>query len=216
MKTISFFLVVAAFVSLTLSAPIMALPQSDLPEVMPNALPENPQEALPDAPQETQSEALQEALPEMPQVETLPEVTQEVIPEAVAAPPIIEDKWPEAITQKSSLEKHVVGSVSYYSGGVGQDEASEMKQLAKNYPLEIVFVQKDTPKESYIAAVKLQISDAKKNIVLDITTDGPIFLADLPAGKYLITAEFEQMVKINNVKINAKKHQRIVFLWPMQ
>lgn len=110
-------------------------------------------------------------------------------------------------------EKHVVGDVTYVSGGIGKGEVAEMKRLAKNYPLEIVCVQKEDGVEGYIADVKLQISDTKGNLVLDVATDGPFLLADLPKGKYTITAEYNNTIKTNHVTIGGKKHQRLVFAW---
>jgi hypothetical protein len=190
MKTSGFvFVVAAAVASLALSATAMVLPTEDVSET------------------------------------SLPEVVLEPQPEAMpeAAPEPMSDAMHETMMREmkgSSPEKHVVGEVSYISGGVGQDEASEMKQLAKSYPLEIVFVQKANREETdrieeYLAAVKLQIKDAKGSVVLDITTDGPILLADLPSGNYLIAAEYNNVVKTNRIRISAKKHQRVVFLWPM-
>ena len=111
--------------------------------------------------------------------------------------------------------KHTVGDVSYVSGGVGSDEAIEMKRLARSYKLEIVCVQKVEGIDSYITDVKVQISDTKGNAVLDIATDGPILLADLPKGKYTISAENNGVIKTNHVVIGSKKHHRLVFVWPM-
>jgi hypothetical protein len=62
----------------------------------------------------------------------------------------------------------------------------------------------------------LQIKDSKGNVVVDTATEGPFFLADLPFGSYQISAEHEGVIKTNKVKIAAKKHQRIVFLWPRE
>lgn len=111
------------------------------------------------------------------------------------------------------------GGVCYISGGISGDEVSQFKSHAKEYQLEIVFVQKaDTESndriEEYIAGVQLQIKDAKGNLVVDMMTEGPFFLANLPPGKYQVSADHEGVIKHNMVNISAKKHQRIVFLWP--
>jgi len=109
--------------------------------------------------------------------------------------------------------------VCYISGGIGGDEVSQFKSHAREYMLEIVFVQKADAEDSeriegYIAEVQLQIKDAKDNVVVDTMTEGPFFLANLPPGKYQISADYEGVLKHNMVNISAKKHQRIVFLWP--
>ncbi len=110
-------------------------------------------------------------------------------------------------------------AICYISGGISSDEIEQFKSRAKEYLLEIVFVQKTDPQDSdraeeYLAEVQLQIKDSKGNVVVDTLTEGPFFLADLPLGKYQITADHDGVIKTNVVKISAKKHQRIVFLWP--
>jgi len=121
--------------------------------------------------------------------------------------------------QKCLPHKLTPNEVCYISGGISADEVSQFKSHAKEYLLEIVFVQKTDPEENdrieeYLAEVQLQIKDSKGNVVVDTATEGPFFLADLPLGSYKITAEHDGVIKNNAVKIIAKKHQRIVFLWP--
>lgn len=127
----------------------------------------------------------------------------------------------ETNLQKCTPHQKVPDQVCYISGGVDSDEVAEFKLLAKNFLLEAVFVQKadlevNNRIEEYLASVNLQIKDAKGNVVVETTTDGPFFLADLPPGKYQISAEHDGIVKNNSVRVVAKKHQRVVFLWDRQ
>ena len=107
------------------------------------------------------------------------------------------------------------GDVSYLTGGIGSSEAEGMREAAKDYALEIVFVQKLKQLEEFISDVKVQIQDTQKNTVLDIITDGPFLLVNIPNGKYVITAEFNSDTKQQKVNVGAKKHQKIVFWWPI-
>ena len=107
------------------------------------------------------------------------------------------------------------GDVSYLTGGIGRSEAESMREAAKDYALEIVFVQKLKEQEEFIADVKVQIQDTQKNTVLDVTTEGPFLLVNLPNGKYVITAEFNSDTKQQKVNVGAKKHQKVVFWWPI-
>lgn len=72
-------------------------------------------------------------------------------------------------------------------------------------------MQKLKEQEQFISDVKVKIQDAQNNSVLDITTEGPFLLANLPNGKYVITAEFNNLIKRQQVSVNAKKHQKVVF-----
>ncbi len=107
------------------------------------------------------------------------------------------------------------GEVSYLTGGIGSSEAESMRAAAKDYALEIVFVQKLKQLEEFISDVKVKIKDSQKNTVLDVITEGPFLLVNLPNGKYIITAEFNNDTKQQKVNIGAKKHQKIVFWWPI-
>ena len=107
------------------------------------------------------------------------------------------------------------GDVSYLTGGIGILEAESMREAAKDYTLEIVFVQKLKQLEEFISDVKVQIQDTKKNTVLDVITEGPFLLVNLPNGKYVITAEFNSDTKQQKVNVGAKKHQKVVFWWPI-
>lgn len=111
------------------------------------------------------------------------------------------------------LVAHTAGDVTYISGGIGQGEAAKIKQLAKSYPLEIVCVQKVSGTESYIANVKVEIVDAKGNIMLDVVTEGPYLLVNLPRGSYIVSADYNGVVKHSRVSISGK-HKRLVHAWP--
>ena len=107
------------------------------------------------------------------------------------------------------------GDISYLTGGIGSSEAESMKEVAKDYALEIVLVQKLKKQEAFISDVKVQIQDMQKKTVLDVITEGPYLLVNLPNGKYVITAEFHSDIKQQKVNIGAKKHQKVVFWWPI-
>ncbi|MGJ8620853.1 MAG: hypothetical protein ACSHWN_11025 [Methylophilaceae bacterium] len=109
--------------------------------------------------------------------------------------------------------------ISYVSGGVCLDEVELMKSIANKFPLEIVLVEKSdkNEKENYIADVKVVITDVKKeNKFLDVYTEGPYLLVNLPDNRYLITAQYNGINKEYKVNIDNKKHKRIVFLWSAQ
>ncbi len=108
-----------------------------------------------------------------------------------------------------------VNNITYVSGGVGESEATLMKALANDYQLEVVFIQKLGVREEYIADVRVQVLDEHLNSLLDIQTEGPYLLADMPKGRYWVTAEYEGVVKKQRALISGSKHQRLVFWWPI-
>jgi len=132
------------------------------------------------------------------------DIPEEIIPEDSAEPDM------------SAVTPVTVGEVTYLSGGIGRAESVAMRQNAKNYPLEIVFVEKAGTLEEYLSEVTLQIQDVSKNNMLEIATEGPYFLANLPQGKYFVSAEYKGEVKTQWVNVNKKKHAKLVFWWRAQ
>jgi hypothetical protein len=132
------------------------------------------------------------------------DIPEEMIPEDSAEPDM------------SAVNPVTVGEVTYLSGGIGRAESVAMRQNAKNYPLEIVFVEKAGTLEEYLSEVTLQIQDVNKNNMLEIATEGPYFLANLPQGKYFVTAEYKGEVKTQWVNVSIKKHAKLVFWWRAQ
>ncbi len=108
---------------------------------------------------------------------------------------------------------HTQGDVSYLSGGIGKSEAAAIKHAAKRYPLQLEFLLKAKPKDEYLADVKVKIKDAHDKVVLDAISGGPFLLAQLPAGKYAVSAERDGKVEHRQIEIAPKTHRRIVFVW---
>src|SRR3546814_5252763 len=72
---------------------------------------------------------------------------------------------------------HEQGTVTYISGGVGEDQAKAINHVAKYYPLELEFLHKAKPKDEYLADVKVRIKDTHQKMVLNVTSEGPFLLA---------------------------------------
>jgi hypothetical protein len=112
------------------------------------------------------------------------------------------------------IQEQQVGKVTYLTGGVGRSEVAVMRANAKDYLLELIFSQKiQGQRDEFIADVKVQIQDEQENVVLDIVSEGPFLLANLPEGNYLVIVEFNGEVKQKKVTIAIDKHQKIEFSW---
>lgn len=107
-----------------------------------------------------------------------------------------------------------VGDVTYMTGGIAE-EAEMMRAVANDYALEVVLVQKRNEQEEFLADVAVRVLDAQHNVLLETNTEGPYFYADLPAGRYVVEAKFNDVVKQQKVKVSEKSHQKLVFWWPI-
>ncbi|MDP2247598.1 MAG: hypothetical protein Q8J65_05660 [Nitrosomonadales bacterium] len=129
-------------------------------------------------------------------------------PESEEEVEVAEPCTPEEI----KIEVHADNEVTYVSGGIGICESQEMRRIAKDYQLELEFVQKTATAESFLANIPVEVTDKKGSYVLDTVTKGPFLLAKLPNGRYTVTATFNGETKTQQVLITAK-HQRLVFVW---
>ncbi|HOY70872.1 MAG TPA: hypothetical protein PL131_05810 [Methylotenera sp.] len=104
------------------------------------------------------------------------------------------------------------GEITFVTGGIAE-EAELMRNVAKDYTLEIVLVQRLDNREYFLADVNIQIFDATQQLVLETNTEGPYLYANLPAGRYVIVATFNGETKQQKMQVTTKKHQKVVFWW---
>lgn len=114
--------------------------------------------------------------------------------------------------EESQIELEVQNEATFVTGGIGLCESQEMRRIAKEYQLELVFAQKTPTAESYLANIPVEVIDSKGSYVIDTVTKGPYLLAKLPNGRYNVVATFNGETKSQIVSVSAK-HQRVVFVW---
>ena len=112
-----------------------------------------------------------------------------------------------------ALQVHTQGNVSYVMGGVGEEHAQAMQAVRRDYPLSLLFVRKDKPKNAYLADIPVTIKDARGKAVLETTSDGPFLYVKLPPGRYVVSATHEDKIRTARVYVSRKGHKHLVFEW---
>ena len=110
--------------------------------------------------------------------------------------------------------EHTQGSIAYKSGGVGSEEADEMKAAAADYPLTLELAAAGPERDPYLADARVEIRDFKGNAVLDTTTEGPFLLVRLPSGTYTLDVEWNGAQKHKTVQVATNKRQHVMFEFP--
>lgn len=101
----------------------------------------------------------------------------------------------------------------YLCGGVGLDEAEQIKQEAHNYDLMLTFAAHDG---SYLADVNVDIADARGRSLLKAICGAPMMLVDMPkSGSYLIRAETDGQTVSRTVKTeDGQLRKALTLTWP--
>jgi hypothetical protein len=100
--------------------------------------------------------------------------------------------------------------IPYISGGVGIDERSTLRTMAKKDNVELSFAVQD---KEYLGGAKVLIKDDKDHVVLEATSDGPLFYTRLPEGAYTIMATANGKTLIRKVRIPDKGETMVYFAW---
>ena len=106
------------------------------------------------------------------------------------------------------------GSVTYVSGGIGKDESDAMKQAASRYSLSIEMSSPAGPRAEYVADVKIDIRDQRGATVLSTTSDGPFLLANLPPGRYTVSAARNGKSQQRDIVVGSGARPSVKFSFP--
>jgi len=120
---------------------------------------------------------------------------------------------PPAYLDHLPAEQMAPGGVVYLTGGKTLEEGNSVRRAAQEYPLELVFHEKDGAgkRDLYDNPVVIRDADSGK-VVLAGRTDGPYFLARLPKGRYTVTTHWDSWTFTRPVTIGEER-QRVVFEW---
>ncbi|HXZ48732.1 MAG TPA: hypothetical protein VEG27_06905 [Usitatibacter sp.] len=119
---------------------------------------------------------------------------------------------PRAYLAHLPPERHTSAGIEYLTGGRSPAEAESVKRVAHDFPLEVVFVERDRAGASVRFDNPVVIRDVSGKVVFSGRTDGPYFLAKLPPGYYTVTTRWQSWSFTKPVTIGGER-QRVVFRW---
>ena len=102
------------------------------------------------------------------------------------------------------------GNVSYVSGGVGTESLDQLGAMSGQFNLKLIFALKSG---DYLSGVQVAITDTKGKSILDTTSDGPWFLAKLPAGTYRVVATAAGKAEKRQITVGGTKLATVDFRW---
>jgi hypothetical protein len=101
--------------------------------------------------------------------------------------------------------------ISYISGGAGSDEADALNSMSGQFNLKLTMT---VPSGQYTTPRKLRLEDAHGKPMLEIEPSGPIFLAKMPAGEYVVQATAEGQTLTRKVTVPPSGLEAVALTWP--
>ena len=102
------------------------------------------------------------------------------------------------------------GNVAYVSGGVGQESLDQLSSIARDFNLKLVFALNSG---AYLSGVQVAIVDRKGQTIIDVTSDGPWFIARLPVGSYQVIATVAGKAEKRQVTVSPSQLKTVDLRW---
>ena len=113
--------------------------------------------------------------------------------------------------QQPSIKPQVQGQVNFVSGGIGGDERDALQLMRADYNLHLMFSMQDS--KEYLSEIKVSITDATGNGLLQTVAEGPMLFAGLKPGRYSISAVKNGHLINKTVNISDKRRTSLSFTW---
>lgn len=118
---------------------------------------------------------------------------------------LITPVWGLAEPAQSELKQQV----TYVTGGIGDDERAAIESAKHNYNLHVISSEKDG---AFVGDTQLAIYNRAGSQVLAAEA-GPLFYAELPPGKYTISAQSAGIQQKKTVTISRENESNLHFVW---
>jgi hypothetical protein len=99
----------------------------------------------------------------------------------------------------------------YVTAGIGEEEAAQMKRIAKNYTLNLLFSEGVVGR--WATDVNVNIYDEASNLMFRIVGAKPVLYVNLPAGTYTILASNNGNKLRHKVTLLEGENQKVVLNW---
>lgn len=100
--------------------------------------------------------------------------------------------------------------IKYVTGGIGDEEATAMRGIAKDFSLNLVFSEGSGGK---ITGVNAVIYNEKGEVVFRIKGANPLLYVALPGGKYRVLASYEGQKQGFVFELDGKANKKLILNW---
>jgi hypothetical protein len=116
-----------------------------------------------------------------------------------------------AISNTVYADEMSIDQPAYINGGIGQEEADEMRANAGQYNLRLYF--SEAKQGQSISDVAVTVTDKKGNVKLDIADAGPMLFMHMENGTYKVVCQHNGVVIAKTVKVANHKGVNVHLNW---
>jgi hypothetical protein len=98
---------------------------------------------------------------------------------------------------------HETNGITFVSGGIGSDSRENLAAREKSYNFKLVLTLDGSG--TYVSDARITLSSAAGKKLVEHVTEGPLFLAGLPAGAYVVTATFRNVTHAKKFQVRADR-----------
>jgi hypothetical protein len=108
-------------------------------------------------------------------------------------------------------ENIAINNTKYTNGGIGQEEADEMRTKTGDFNLRLYM--SEGKHGDFITDAKVTITDKKGNIVLDLASGGPMLFVYVINGIYTIKADYLGATLTRKVVVTNHRGVNVYLTW---
>ena len=105
-----------------------------------------------------------------------------------------------------------MNGISFVSGGIGAASRESLAAREKFYNFKLVLGLEGSG--SFVADAQVRLSSAAGQKLVEHVTEGPLFLAGLPAGAYVVSATFRNQTLTRKFQVRADRLHTEYLRWP--
>jgi hypothetical protein len=115
------------------------------------------------------------------------------------------------ITMPYTLYANDNSQETYINGGIGREEADDMRTKAGRYNLRLYLSEGKLGHS--ITDVPVTITDKKGNVTLDLTSSGPMLFLQVEKGSYKIRAQYNDITLTKNITVINQRGVNVYLNW---